>query len=91
MTDTAAGPYSVPHGATLAGYAHGTALTEHEALRLAGLPDFPEHWVIVPSELGTAPLTLLWGDAASTEQLKRAAQWAELTTLAMRATARGTA
>lgn len=87
------GPYPVPEGVTLGGYSHGTALTEHEALTLAGLPDFPEHWVICPCESGGAPFTLLWGNAASDEQLERSSTWATLTAASLRAsdTPRGSA
>lgn len=88
-----AGPFPVPEGANLGGYSHGTALTEHEALTLAGLPDFPEHWVICPCESGGAPFTLLWGNAASDEQLERSSTWATLTAASLRAsdTPRGSA
>lgn len=87
------GPYPVPEGVTLGGYAHGTALTEHEALTLAGLPDFADDWVLCPSESGGAPFTLLWGNAASDEQLERSSTWATLTAASLRAsdTPRGSA
>ncbi len=83
----------MPAGVLLGGYAHGTALTEHEALRLAGLPDFVDLWALCPSEGGGAPYTLLWGDAATDEQLEAASTWATVTTAALRAqdTARGSA
>lgn len=83
-----AGPYPAPEGVSLGGYAHGTALTEHEALTLAGLPEFPELWLICPSESGGAPFALLWGDAATNEQLERSSNWATVTTAALQAEGR---
>jgi hypothetical protein len=80
-----AGPYPVPDGVRLGGYAHRAALTEHEALTLAGLPDFVDDWAICPSEAGGPPFTLLWGNAATNTELDRASAWAELTAASLRA------
>ncbi|MDV6376101.1 hypothetical protein [Deinococcus arenicola] len=80
-----AGPYPVPEGVSLGGYEHGAALTEGEALTLAGLPDFIEDWAICPSTSGAAPFSLLWGNAATNAELERASAWAEMTTASLRA------
>ncbi|WP_029478207.1 hypothetical protein [Deinococcus frigens] len=80
-----AGPYPVPQGVNLGGVEHGAALTELEALTLAGLPDFVDDWAICPSEAGGAPFTLLWGNAATNTELDRASAWAEMTTASLRA------
>ena len=44
------------------------------ALELVGRPDFPEQWVILPSPDGST-LSLMWGDACTTDQLMRVNSW----------------
>lgn len=59
-----AGPWPVPDGASVGGVPHGAEVSEAQAMHLAGLPDFPEHWAIVPSADGSR-LALMWGNACS--------------------------
>lgn len=56
-------PSPVPLGVRLGNFTHGDAVTFPEALELAGRPDFPEHWAIVPDESGSG-LRLMWGTPA---------------------------
>lgn len=69
-----AGPFPPPEGTRLGGRKHGDPVTFPEALELAGLPDFPEDWAIVPDESGEG-LRLMWGDACTTAELERSCSW----------------
>lgn len=61
-----------PPGARLGGYHHGDVVSEFTAHELTGRPDFPDDWLIVPSEDGQT-LTLALGDTCTLEELTRAA------------------
>lgn len=87
-----AGPFPVPEGVSLAGLKHGSRVSEAQALHLAGLPEFPEHWAIVPSVDGSR-LALMWGDACTFEELGRSIAWntAALAYVQAESTSRGDA
>ncbi|WP_293909065.1 hypothetical protein [Deinococcus sp.] len=63
-----------PPDARLGLYRHGDTVSEKAALELAGRPDFPASWLIVPSPDGER-LSLMWGDACTTAELSRSSVW----------------
>ncbi len=87
-----AGPFPVPEGVNIDGKRHGEAVTFSEALELAGLPDFPDVWAIVPDATGDG-LRLMWADACSIDELDRSCDWNREALAYVRAsdTPRGTA
>ncbi|WP_293909891.1 hypothetical protein [Deinococcus sp.] len=63
-----------PPDARLGLYRHGDTVSERAALELVGRPDFPASWLIVPSPDGST-LSLMWGDACTTDQLTWVNSW----------------
>jgi hypothetical protein len=73
-----------PPGARLGDYQHGDTVTEQTALHLVGLPEFPDHWAILPSVDGSS-LALAWGDSCTFDELCRINAWIRTQTAGLQA------
>jgi hypothetical protein len=73
-----------PPGARLGEYQHGDTVSEQTALHLVGLPDFADHWAILPSADGLT-LALVWGDSCTLDELRRVNAWIRTQTAGVQA------